>query len=237
MEVDKNMAVSVVMQKPNYMLMSLQRIVVLLVILASVVVVVYYTPMPEEYFENCDQSWGHTDGHRFTYPASPLLTQGAGIPPESICSSNTGQGEECVHVKNIRLDSTVEIIMFDQGGESDHIFHLHGYSFYVVAIQKFNKTLEKDMVIKMNNDGTLFPSRNIIRPVLKDTIVIPKFGIVSLRFQADNPGYWLMRDERSAHWTRGLDFVFKVGTEKDFVQAPSDFPKCGSYVGPEYFLI
>ncbi|XP_050670369.1 uncharacterized protein LOC126969106 [Leptidea sinapis] len=183
------------------------------------------------------ESWGHTDGHRFTYPASPLLTQGAGIPPESICSSNTGQGEECVHVKNIRLDSTVEIIMFDQGGESDHIFHLHGYSFYVVAIQKFNKTLEKDMVIKMNNDGTLFPSRNIIRPVLKDTIVIPKFGIVSLRFQADNPGYWLMRDERSAHWTRGLDFVFKVGTEKDFVQAPSDFPKCGSYVGPEYFLI
>lgn len=32
--------------KPNYMLMSLQRILVLTVILAGVIVVVYYTPMP-----------------------------------------------------------------------------------------------------------------------------------------------------------------------------------------------
>lgn len=37
---------SVPMKKPNYMLMSLQRILVLSVIFASVVVVVYYTPMP-----------------------------------------------------------------------------------------------------------------------------------------------------------------------------------------------
>lgn len=32
--------------KPNYMLMSLQRIFVLIVILAGVLVVVHYTPMP-----------------------------------------------------------------------------------------------------------------------------------------------------------------------------------------------
>lgn len=37
---------SVPFKKPNYMLMSLQRIFVLSVILVSVVVVVYYTPMP-----------------------------------------------------------------------------------------------------------------------------------------------------------------------------------------------
>lgn len=40
------------LKKPNYMLMSLQRIFVLCVIFASVVVVVYYTPMPGIYFEN-----------------------------------------------------------------------------------------------------------------------------------------------------------------------------------------
>lgn len=34
------------MVKPNYMLMSLQRILVLIVILAGVLVVVHYTPMP-----------------------------------------------------------------------------------------------------------------------------------------------------------------------------------------------
>ncbi|CAF4938368.1 unnamed protein product [Pieris macdunnoughi] len=182
------------------------------------------------------ESWGQSDGHRFTYPASPLLTQGPEIGSEALCSE-PGQAEECVHVKNIPLDSTAEIIMFDQGGESDHIFHLHGYSFYVVAMQQYNRSLDKDLVKQMNEEGILFNRRNVKNPVLKDTVVIPKFGVVALRFKADNPGYWMMRDERSAHWTRGLDFVLKVGEEKDFVQAPSDFPKCGSYVGPEYFLI
>ncbi|XP_045532985.1 laccase-2-like [Pieris brassicae] len=182
------------------------------------------------------ESWGQSDGHRFTYPASPLLTQGSDIGSEALCSG-PGQAEECVHVKNVPLDSTAEIIMFDQGGESDHIFHLHGYSFYVVAMQQYNRSLDKDLVKQMNEEGKLFNTRNVQNPVLKDTIVIPKFGVVAIRFKADNPGYWMMRDERSAHWTRGLDFVLKVGEEKDFVQAPSDFPKCGSYVGPEYFLI
>ncbi|XP_041977251.1 laccase-1-like [Aricia agestis] len=182
------------------------------------------------------ESWGQTDGHRFSYPASPLLTQGADVPPDDFCPV-AEDGEECVHVKNVRLHSTVELIMFDQGGESDHIFHLHGYSFYVVAITQFNRSLTKEEITKLNAENKLFPSKNTADPVRKDTIVIPKFGVVSLRFKADNPGYWIMRDERSSHWTRGLDFVFKVGEERDFVRAPPDFPKCGSYVGPEYFLI
>ena len=38
------------MVKPNYMLMSLQRIFVLFVILAAVLVVVHYTPMPGNFF-------------------------------------------------------------------------------------------------------------------------------------------------------------------------------------------
>lgn len=46
MEVKKMDTNSDVIRKPNYMLMSLQRILVLFVIMASVIVVVYYTPMP-----------------------------------------------------------------------------------------------------------------------------------------------------------------------------------------------
>ncbi|GBP24988.1 Laccase-10 [Eumeta japonica] len=122
-------------------------------------------------------------------------------------------------------------------GDSDHIFHLHGYSFYVTGIRQFNRTMQKEQIMRMNEEDTLFPERNLKNPVTKDTISIARYGVVSLRFKADNPGYWLMRDERSPHWTRGLDFVLKVGEEDDFVKAPPDFPKCGSYVGPEFFLI
>lgn len=35
-----------VMEKPNYMWMSLQRIFVLLLIVSGALVIVYYTPMP-----------------------------------------------------------------------------------------------------------------------------------------------------------------------------------------------
>ncbi|KAL0894103.1 hypothetical protein ABMA27_014147, partial [Loxostege sticticalis] len=59
-------------------------------------------------------SWGQTDGHRFTYPASPLLTQGGDVAQNTMCPQEAGQGDECVHVKNVPLHSTVEMIMFDQ---------------------------------------------------------------------------------------------------------------------------
>nr|XP_021185066.2 uncharacterized protein LOC110372581 [Helicoverpa armigera] len=182
------------------------------------------------------ESWGQTDGHRFTYPASPLLTQGDDVGANAFCPKEPGHGDECVHVKNVPLGSTVELVMFDQGGESDHIFHLHGYSFYVVGMRELSRSYDRDTIRKMNEEGTLF-DKNLVDPVRKDTIVVPKYGAVALRFKADNPGFWMMRDERSSHWTRGLDFILKVGEQSDFVQAPPDFPKCGSYVGPEYFLI
>lgn len=207
--------------------------------LAAVVDEIIYVPFnysTRQISANRAESWGQTDGHRFTYPASPLLTQGDSIGDNEFCPNEPGQGEECVHVKKVPLDSTVEIVMFNQGGETDHIFHLHGYSFYVVGLKVLNSSFTKESVIKMNEEDKLF-SKNLIDPIIKDTIVVPKYGVVALRFKADNPGYWIMRDERSSHWTRGLDFILKVGEQNDFVQAPIDFPKCGSYVGPEYFLI
>lgn len=50
-------------------------------------------------------------------------------------------------------------------------------------------------------------------------------------------GYWMLRDEHAAEWTRGLDVILQVGQTSDMVPAPEDFPKCGSFVGPDYFLI
>ena len=47
----------------------------------------------------------------------------------------------------------------------------------------------------------------------------------------------MLRDEHSPEWTRGLDVIFQVGEQNDMVPAPEDFPKCGSFVGPDYFLI
>lgn len=43
-------------KRPNYMLMSLQRIFVLSVILVGVLIVVHYTPMPGT-ITFCDSNW------------------------------------------------------------------------------------------------------------------------------------------------------------------------------------
>lgn len=74
----------------------------------------------------------------FTYPSSPLLTQGVDVPENILCppdffdsegqalasrcreSGTMGKTDstgtcECVHVRRIPLGSTVEIILFDQG--------------------------------------------------------------------------------------------------------------------------
>ncbi|XP_016913956.1 uncharacterized protein LOC107998920 isoform X1 [Apis cerana] len=199
----------------------------------------------------------------FTYPSSPLLSQGGDVSGETMCYSTPDEDDarvennetaslssrrcrrsdatasnvcECVHVRYIPLGATVEIILLDQGGLDDLVYHLHGYTFYVVGARKFGRSVSLQELKSMDDKGQLF-SRNLDCTVAKDTVVVPKFGAVALRFKANNPGYWMLRDEHAAEWTRGLDVILQVGETSDMVPAPEDFPKCGSFVGPEYFLI
>ncbi|XP_034939119.1 laccase-2-like isoform X2 [Chelonus insularis] len=184
----------------------------------------------------------------FTYPSSPLLTQGSDVPEEILCTEHDTKTSgrcrqlngitscECVNTRRIPLGSSVELILIDQAGRDDLVFHLHGYSFYVVGARAFDREKSFDEIKAMDEQGILF-ARNLISPVLKDTITVPKFGAVALRFKADNPGYWMLRDENALEWTRGLDVILQVGEPSDMVPPPQDFPKCGSFVGPDYFLI
>ncbi|XP_043281770.1 laccase-4-like isoform X2 [Venturia canescens] len=199
------------------------------------------------------------DNATFTYPSSPLLTQGPEVPDDVFCPPElleNGAGSstasckrveingksdptlpcECVHVRRVPLGSTVEIILHDQAGLDDLVYHLHGYKFHVVAARKFGHFRSSKDLKEMNERGSLFV-RNLESPPLKDTIVMPKFGAVAIRFKANNPGYWMLRDEHALEWTRGLDVVLRVGESGDLVSPPQDFPKCGSFVGPDYFLI
>lgn len=64
---------------------------------------------------------------------------------------------------------------------------MHGHSFYVVAMKIFEKPVSTDLIKDMDAEGILF-KRNLVSPVLKDTIRVPKFGAVAIRFVASNPG-------------------------------------------------
>ncbi|KAG7212343.1 hypothetical protein KM043_012664 [Ampulex compressa] len=201
----------------------------------------------------------NVDNATFTFPSSPLLTQNTDVAQGMLCSGGESEDRvevnetatlptrcrrgsiasescECVHVRRIPLGASVEIILLDQGGLDDLVYHLHGYSFYVVGARKFERSISLQDLKELDNKGALF-SRNLDCSPVKDTVVVPKYGAVAIRFKADNPGYWMLRDEHAAEWTRGLDVILQVGEPNDMVSAPRDFPKCGSFVGPDYFLI
>lgn len=180
----------------------------------------------------------------FTFPPSPLLTQVEDVDPDLMCRKETRPARcqdlpicECVHVIDLPLGATVELILVDQGGsDSGHVFHLHGYSFYVVGAAQLEGPTTLPRIQQLDSQGSLV-TRNLVNPVLKDTVTVPHSGVSILRLKADNPGYWLFHDQHGSYWENGFDVIFHVGRSNDVPSPPKDFPRCGSWVGPEFFLI
>ncbi|XP_066261063.1 uncharacterized protein [Euwallacea similis] len=179
----------------------------------------------------------------FNYPSSPLLTQPMDVSSSSICNEQSVPEKcvnknicECIHLEAIALGQSVEIVLLEKAGDVEHIFHFHGNYFYVVGSRQFDRSMTKKEVLELDAKGELV-KRNLRNPVLKDTIRVPKYGVVVLRFLADNPGIWMLRDENSNGWSRGLDMVLEVGERHEMVAVPSNFPTCGNFIGPDFFLL
>ncbi|XP_030761003.1 laccase-like [Sitophilus oryzae] len=181
----------------------------------------------------------------FAYPSSPLLTQPMDVPSSLICNEVLVPGTckddasicECVHLEDIPLGQSVEVIIIDKAGDEDeHVFHFHGNHFYIVGSRQFDRPMSRQEIVDLDEENDLV-KRNLRNPVKKDTIRVPKYGVVVLRFLADNPGIWMLRDEKPRGWTKGLDMVFEVGDRHEMVSTPSNFPTCGNYIGPEFFLL
>nr|CAI5832434.1 unnamed protein product [Callosobruchus analis] len=182
----------------------------------------------------------------FTFPPSPPLTQPDDVPFEVICTEEQKQKCDdqmicsCTHVEQIPLGSSVEIVLYDKGVDQDEtVFHMHGYHFYVVGSRVFpasGSRLTAQQIQQLDLKGALV-NRNLLNPVIKDTIRVPRNGVVVLRFLAQNPGYWMLRDEYSETWTRGMDILFQVGDPGDIAATPSNFPVCGNFIGPDFFLL
>ncbi|KAF9930604.1 hypothetical protein FBU30_000307 [Linnemannia zychae] len=89
---------------------------------------------------------------------------------------------------------SVELVVnnLDEGA---HPFHLHGYVFYVVG----------------SGDGSYIPGRSILNlenPLRRDTVTVPPYGYVVLRFVSDNPGIWAFHCHIEWHMAAGLMMQF-----------------------------
>lgn len=112
--------------------------------------------------------------------------------------------------------------------DANHPFHMHGYNFRVVAMQKVGGNVTVGQVKDMDANGTI--SRNLLDAPLKDTVTVPDGGYTILRFEADNPGFWLFHCHLEFHAEIGMALVFKVGENHQMPSVPPNFPKCGNYL-------
>ena len=67
------------------------------------------------------------------------------------------------------------------------MYHLHGYSFYVVGARKFDHSVSLSEIEDLDKRGLLF-TRNLECAPLKDTVIVTKHSAVAIRFKANNPG-------------------------------------------------
>ncbi|TXG53187.1 hypothetical protein EZV62_022356 [Acer yangbiense] len=126
-------------------------------------------------------------------------------------------------VKMLNYGEQVEIVF--QGttivSSESHPMHLHGFSFFVVGMGKWNFDYASDPL-----------SYNLVDPPKVNTIIVPALGWVAIRFVADNPGTWLMHCHLARHFIWGMSTVLivKNGPSNDtsIRPRPSYMPSCSS---------
>ena len=130
---------------------------------------------------------------------------------------------QCTHTLQVEMGDVVELVLIDEGYAYDviHPFHIHGHSFYVVAMERHGATpshigpspgpgnfITRERVEKLNAEGKIV--KNLQNPPLKDNVVVPDAGFTIIRFHADNVGYWLFHCHMAWHNHLGMGVIIKV---------------------------
>jgi len=81
-------------------------------------------------------------------------------------------------------------LIVDSLDDGDHPFHLHGHTFFIVGVSfgtvpfewRFSDTVQWGV-------GRYIGQRlNATAPMRRDTVTIPRYSWMALRFTTDNPG-------------------------------------------------
>ena len=112
--------------------------------------------------------------YKTNFPENPPFPFNyTGTPPNNTAAMNA------TRVKVLSFNSTVQLVLQDTSifSTDSHPVHLHGFNFFVVGQGVGNY-----------NESTDAPNFNLIDPVERNTIGVPKGGWAAIRFRADNPG-------------------------------------------------
>nr|CAB3502589.1 unnamed protein product [Digitaria exilis] len=139
----------------------------------------------------------------------------------SLLNPTTSFTKRGTRVKVLEYGTVVEVVFQETGflGPEDHPIHLHGHSFYVVGRGSGNFDLKKDPA-----------TYNLVDPPYQNTVSVPRYGWVTIRFRAANPGVWFMHCHVERHTVWGMETVFIVKNGKtpdaQMMPRPPTMPKC-----------
>ncbi|KAK6192790.1 hypothetical protein SNE40_004203 [Patella caerulea] len=178
------------------------------------------------------------DNITFHIPPVPPLSQPEDVDESWFCNRSSLVDSDrcledlctCTHRIKFKLGEVIEIIMINQGSMftiADHPMHLHGYSFRILGIEKFDHAITLADVQQMDKEGKL--KRNFINPPLRDTFILPGASYAVLRFVANNPGLWFFHCHIDGHVVQGKAMMIQIGDVKEFPPRPADLPRCGGY--------
>ena len=161
-------------------------------------------------------------------------------------------GKRCTHIYTTKTQ-TVELVFmnlfiptlpisFTEG----HSVHLHGHYFRVVHVGfgnctsgDFGRCTHEDIVCGDDEvcdshvtwTGGTRPSKiNYSNPhaPFKDTVFVPSGAYVVVRFEADNPGWWLLHCHVELHQLGGMAMMIAERND-EIPPAPSSIPRCGNF--------
>ncbi|XXG85812.1 hypothetical protein AAC387_Pa11g0830 [Persea americana] len=150
------------------------------------------------------------------FPGNPLIPFNyTGTPPTNLQTMNG------TRLYRLPYNSSVQVVLQDTSvlAPENHPIHLHGFNFFAVGrgLGNFNQS----------TDPANF---NLVDPIERNTIGVPKGGWTAIRFRADNPGVWFLHCHLEVHTTWGLKMAFVVdngkGPNESLIPPPSDLPVC-----------
>jgi hypothetical protein len=133
-------------------------------------------------------------------------------PPYPLISLSRSQWDANQLIPFIPLPTTASPLWVDviinNLDDGSHPFHLHGYSFYVLASYRSEHGWGSWNPFSRNGKE---PQLNFANPVRKDTVPVPRRGYVVIRFEADNEGIWMLHCHVLFHQASGMAMGIQVG--------------------------
>jgi FtsP/CotA-like multicopper oxidase with cupredoxin domain len=96
-------------------------------------------------------------------------------------------------------ESQVIDLLINSLDEGGHPFHLHGYSFWIMAAGSGGAF-----------DWSTYADLPTANPMRRDTMTLDAYGWALIRFRADNPGIWAFHCHIAWHMEAGLLMQFQI---------------------------